>query len=319
MATLQEAVSPTIAAIEAAVEAAAERDDDIVVRASSIGEPCEARLWFKFRWAHEAEQFSGRMLRLFDMGNVEEARMIAWLRAAGIAVADVDPETGKQWRFKSLGGHFAGSADGKATGIIEAPKTAHLVEFKTHNAKSFAQFVKHGVEISHPKHVAQMQIYMHKLGLTRAFYLAENKDTSELRAQRIEYNAAAGIALEAKAERIVTAPRVLSRISDDPNSFACRGCPATAVCRGEAFGRSNCRTCIHATAVIDETVVSMPRWTCARFGKDLSIDEQKAGCPAHLYLPELVPGEQIDAGDDWVAYKMADGSTWRDGVAEAAE
>jgi hypothetical protein len=318
MVALPEVTSPTVAAIEAAVVAAAERGDDLVVRASSIGEPCEARLWFKFRWAHDPEQFSGRMLRLFDTGNVEEARMIAWLRAAGVTVEDVDPETGKQWRFTSLGGHFSGSCDGKATGILEAPKAVHLAEFKTHNAKSFAQLVKHGVEVSHPKHVAQMQIYMHKLGLTRSFYLAENKDTSELKPQRLEYNAATGIALEAKAERVIRAPRVLARISDDPNSFNCRGCPANAVCHGEAFGRNNCRTCIYSTPIIGDGDGAV--WRCERFGKRLTVEDQKAGCPAHLYLPELVPGEQIDAGDDWVEYRLANGTTWRDGVAaEAAE
>ena len=43
--------------------------------------------------------------------------------------------------------------------------------------------------------------------------------------------------------------------------------------------------------------------------------EQEAGCAAHLYIPDLVPGEQVDAGEDWVSYRLPDGSAWRDGVA----
>jgi hypothetical protein len=39
-------------------------------------------------------------------------------------------------------GHFGGSMDAVALGIPEAPKTWHLCEFKTHNAKSFADLQK---------------------------------------------------------------------------------------------------------------------------------------------------------------------------------
>ena len=84
MVALPQTVSPTIAAIEAAVEAAEPRDFDAVIRASSIGHPCDRHLWYRFRWAHMPEQFDGRKLRLFHTGHAEEARMIAWLRMAGV-------------------------------------------------------------------------------------------------------------------------------------------------------------------------------------------------------------------------------------------
>jgi hypothetical protein len=38
--------------------------------------------------------------------------------------------------------------------------------------------------------------------------------------------------------------------------------------------------------------------------------EQRAACNRHLFIPDLVPGEVIDACDDVVTYRMADGSTW---------
>lgn len=38
--------------------------------------------------------------------------------------------------------------------------------------------------------------------------------------------------------------------------------------------------------------------------------EQRAACTRHLFIPDLVPGEVIDAGDDIVTYRMADRSTW---------
>jgi hypothetical protein len=34
----------------------------------------------------------------------------------------------------------------------------------------------------------------------------------------------------------------------------------------------------------------------------------------HLFVPDLVPAEPVDAGDDWVAYRLKDGSAWIDGA-----
>ena len=38
---------------------------------------------------------------------------------------------------------------------------------------------------------------------------------------------------------------------------------------------------------------------------------------AHLFIPDLIQGEQFDADPDgaWVAYRKPDGSVWRDGAA----
>ena len=42
----------------------------------------------------------------------------------------------------------------------------------------------------------------------------------------------------------------------------------------------------------------------------LAPPEQRAACDKHLFIPDLVPGEVIDAGDDIVTYRMIDGSSW---------
>jgi len=312
MVALPQTISPTIAAIEASVEAAEVRDFDHVVRGSSIGHACERHLWYRFRWAHLPETFDGRKLRLFHTGHVEEARMVAWLTAAGVKVEDVDPATGEQWEVVALDGHFKGHLDGQATGIIEAPVVAHLLECKTHNAKSFAQLKQHGVAIAKPEHVAQMQIYMHLKGLTRAFYLAKHKDTDELHAERVPYDAAQALALLAKAERIAKANEAPARVSDDPNYFLCRAfnCASYDICHQPGFALRNCRTCLHSDTAIDGG------WYCHRHDRALSIDDQRAGCPNHLYLPSLVHGEQIDSDEkaETVTYTLPDGSEWTDGA-----
>ena len=52
-----------------------------------------------------------------------------------------------------------------ALGLLEAPKTWHVAEFKTHSAKSFAELVAKGVVLAKPQHAAQMQVYMQLLSL----------------------------------------------------------------------------------------------------------------------------------------------------------
>lgn len=311
MVALPQAISPTVAAVDAAVEERAERDFDKVVRGSSIGHACERHLWYRFRWAHDPQSFNGRMLRLFDTGHVEEARMVAWLRLAGVTVEDVDPETGEQWEVVAVDGHFKGHTDGKVMGIVEAPTVQHLLECKTHNTKSFEQLKRHGVAVSKPEHVAQMQGYMHLTGLTRAFYLAKHKDTDELYAERLHYDAAQASALMAKAERIKAAQAAPARVSDDPAYYLCRAfnCPSYGVCHGVDFALRNCRTCLHSSPI------SGGKWHCARHEMELSEKDQKASCPSHLYLPSLVPGQQIDADEraETVTYRMHDGSEWIDG------
>lgn len=309
VAIIQGTLQPTIVAIDAAVAAQEPRDFDMVVRGSAIGK-CERHLFYRFRWAHAPEQFEGRILRLFHTGHAEEARMVAWLTLAGAGVAAVDPATGEQWEVVALGGHFAGHLDGIVTGIIEAPLTPHLLECKTHNTKSFDQLRRHGVAASKPEHVDQMQIYMHLKGLTRAFYLAKCKDTDELWSERIDYDPGHGAALLAKAQRVKEASQPAPRLSDDPAWFECRYCPSHPICHESQWALRNCRTCMFSTPTDGGA------WVCERFSRALSLDDQRSGCPSHLYLPGLVPGEQIDADDaGQVTYRLGDGREWVDGVA----
>ena len=49
--------------------------------ASQIGHACDRYLWYQFRWCDHDEP-DGRVLRLFDHGNVEETRLIRDLRPA---------------------------------------------------------------------------------------------------------------------------------------------------------------------------------------------------------------------------------------------
>jgi len=307
---------PTVEEVDRAVVAAETPRHQRRLSGGQIGKACERSIWYQFRWAMPPETHNGRMLRLFETGHVEEARMIAWLRLAGVEVQDRDPITGDQIEYTSLDGHFIGKVDGIVSGLLEAPRTAHLLECKTHSFKSFTELTRKGVAATKPEHLSQMQAYMHLAGLTRAFYLAKCKDNDELWSERIEYDPAHAAALMAKGERIRDASVPPDRISEDPDYYLCKafGCPAYEQCHMGAFALRNCRTCLHSTPVSDG------QWECAREQRTLTYEDQVAGCPHHLFLPGLVPGTPDDADEEkeTVTYVLPDGRLWIDGEGRAA-
>ena len=305
--------------IAAAIDAAYERKPTDARRgylgASVIGDECERKLWYGFRWSHEPEGFDGRKLRLFETGHREEARLLDYLRLIGCEVDEIDPSSGKQFGVSAIGGHFRGHLDGEATNIPGAPVAVHVIECKTHNEKSFKALQKDKVEKAKPAHFAQMQVYMHLRGHSRALYLAVNKNTDELHAERVHYDPGAATRIMAKAERVIKAERAPPKLHDDPSSKAawlCNYCPARPQCHEKAFAPRSCRSCLNATAIIDDS--DKAAWHCARWDKVLTLEEQRQGCPAHLYLPDLVPGEQVDATSEppSVTYKMPNGDLWTD-------
>ena len=304
MAELPAITSLTREAIFAGYEADASDGFRSHLGASLIGKACERALWYDFRWTTKA-RFEGRVLRLFETGNREEERLVRNLRRTGATVLEVDPETGRQFRVQAHGGHFGGSLDGVAIHLLEAPKAWHVLEFKTHSNKSFTDLVAKKVRESKPQHFAQMQIYMHLMGMNRAMYLAVNKDTDDLYVQRVEADVAYTEQLLEKARRIIFAPTPLPRISEEPSWYQCRLCDHADVCHGSRAAEVNCRTCLHSSPVEGG-------WHCDRHQKPLSEVDQRTGCEQHLYLPPLVPAAQVDAGEDWVDYEFSGGVCWRD-------
>lgn len=310
MAAIPEPMHTTVARIYESYEQGAEEGLRPHLGASLIGHQCERYLWLTFRWV-EAKKFDGRMLRLFKAGQDFEQRIVAELRRIGVEVHDTDP-AGNQWRVSCLGGHFGGSLDGAACGLPEAPKSWSVLEFKTHNAKSFKDLLDKGVREAKPQHHAQMTVYMGLTGIDRAMYIAENKNTSELYAERLEFDPAEFARLKARAERIIRATEPPLRISEDPSWYVCSRCDFNDHCHGDAAPLVNCRTCAHSTPELDGD----GRWSCAnQGGADLSVDEQRAGCAAHRYIPILLQrfATQTDYVNGDVIYTDRTGKTFGNG------
>jgi len=183
---------------------------------SSIGEPCLRKLWLSYH-TKEQEIFSGRMLRLFNMGQMIENRIVRQLRATGMTV------TGRQLAFKDHNGKFRGHCDGILSGMPESSKP-HILEIKSASDKYFKLFEKNGVEATAPKYTAQCQAYMGYAGLDRAVVIVENKNDSSLYMERIKFHHGQFEALREKAKMIIESPAPLKGISSNPAWWSCKFC-----------------------------------------------------------------------------------------------
>lgn len=309
MAEIPTPINHTVNAIYEALAKRARPGDGRGVSMSQAGHECDRAIWYKLRWASNPEPIDGRKQSIFDTGTLWESRLLELLWAAGAEVWESDPETGKQFSVALADGWLRGKMDGVARGVPEAPETVHVVECKSHSDKSFKEIIKKKLKEGKYDHWVQCQLYMLSEGLKRALYLAVNKNTDEFYAERVELDVAAAQAIEARIKRIVASDRTPSRLHDDPASkaaFICQWCPALAQCHEKQFARKNCRTCLHSSFESGATV------RCVKYAKDMTYDEQQKGCPSHRYLPDLVPGEQIDVDGEVVIYRLSDGTEWRD-------
>lgn len=239
--------------------------------ASIIGRECERAVWYSYHW-YGKEEHTGQRLRLFETGDLAEHRFVAELRAIGVEVHEIDERTGKQYRVQAHGGHLGGSLDGVAKGLPECPSKWHVLEFKTHNEKSFKELEKVGVEKAKPEHFAQMQIYMGLTGIDRAFYMAVNKNTDELHGERVKFKQTLFDALMDKAGRIIYATKPPVRLSERSSFYKCKWCPFAGVCHGGSEPERNCRTCRFSKPV------EGGEWLCEVTGTNLNVEQQLKGC-----------------------------------------
>lgn len=272
--------------------------------ASLIGGECSRSVWYSWHWVTRGN-FSGRMLRLFNRGHMEEARFLAMLQMIGCKTANQD-ENGKQYRISAAGGHFGGSGDGMAYGLPDVNLgQVVLLEFKTHSEKSFEKlagkgwsaylesiysgskgmFNGAGVKLAKPQHYTQMQLYMRKMGYAATLYAAVNKNTDEIYMELVLLNPEHADRYLDLAETLVEMPNPPARINRNPGYFLCKWCDHRPVCHN--LGKlpdKNCRTCQFSTPVMGNG-----EWACKKTGEILPKEKQFIGCVEYVVNP-LITG-----------------------------
>lgn len=145
---------------------------------SEIGHPCKRYLWYRHN-GYPQTPISGRVLRLFELGNLIEDAVVNDLQLTGFTVHSRQRRVFFEDDDTVLNGHI----DGIVEGLIESSQP-HLLEVKSANAKSFAK-INGSYEKWQPKYKAQVHVYMLGAKLKRCLVVVYNKDTSELYTERI--------------------------------------------------------------------------------------------------------------------------------------
>jgi hypothetical protein len=258
--------------------------------ASQLGAECPRAIWYGFRWTTKAD-FPGRIIRLFNRGHLEEGRFIALLLMLGCEVYQQDSQ-GKQFRISFAEGHAGGSGDGVALRIPDLPvATACLLEFKTHGEKSFIElagnltdwrmhiadptknpFPGKGVREAKFEHYVQIQLYMRKMGLAVALYMAVNKNTDDLYGELVPLDSGVADQFLDRGEKLVWMKEPPAKLNPSPGFFKCRFCDHKPVCHMKGEPDFNCRTCGHSEPREAAT------WYCNQKNCMLSKEMQQAGC-----------------------------------------
>ena len=315
MVALPAVADPTLEVMNREIEKRAESEPRPYLGASGVGHECDRKGWLDFHWASK-RKINATGAKAIEDGHRSEELMATRLEFVPGVELHRSNEDGRQFGFEALGGHMRGNYDGVVVGLLQAPKTPHIWEHKCVNEKKFAKLQElirtHGEKASlwhwDIVYYGQAQLYMHHENLTRHYLTVTTPGGRAEISCRTEYDAEYAMKQMARARRMIFNTRPLSRVSDNPSWYQCKWCDHYDNCHGDTKPQMNCRTCMHATPMEDGF------WLCARFGATRSVQEQRDGCPAHLYHPDLIAGQQVDAGEDWVKYVMRNKSVWVDGV-----
>ena len=203
--------------------------------ASVIGKECPRAVALSYRKASPGAAVDGRMVRLFNRGHMEEARLAACLQVAGFSLKLISKDGG-QISYKT--GDLQGSVDGV---IRLQDGSLAVLEFKTMNRSAWGKLEKDG-QIK-PDHMAQMQCGMHGLGLRRAMYLASCKDTDAIQVYLVDYEGEPTEFLNLATD--ITHGFIPPKLADA--DFRCKFCDHKAFCHKGANPIASCQTCVNAS------------------------------------------------------------------------
>lgn len=240
------------------------------IGASGIGEECTRAVWFDWRGFSD-DKPSGRLLRLFKTGFIQEDRMLEDLKNAGLEVWGYD-ENGDQWTYTAANGHFVCKLDGVVRGVPGAEKTVHTLEIKTSALKGFKEMQSQGLQRSKPFHYAQMQTGMHCSGIHRGLYIMICKDDEKLYIERISLDEKVVKELFDRVETVISASIPPTRIADKPDDWRCKFCDNKGVCWEGKTPLRHCRTCEHSSAIENGA------WMCGLLNTELDMTAQLKGC-----------------------------------------
>jgi hypothetical protein len=205
--------------------------------ASRLGVACGRALQYEYAQAavDVGRGFSGRILRVFEVGHSLEDLAIRWLRLAGFELHD-RKANGGQFGFCVADGRLQGHVDGIITAAppVLGLSFPMLFECKTMADKHWKACARDGVAATRPVYAAQVAIYQAYMeasveGISRnpGLFVAINKDSQELWLELMPFDAALAQRMSDRAARVIAATEageLLPRGFVDSTHFECRMC-----------------------------------------------------------------------------------------------
>lgn len=271
---------------------------------SQMGDEDQRGQWLRFRWAFE-EAHSGRLLRLFRRGHLEEHTVVSDLRAIGCELAHVLDDQ----LVIDYGAHIKGSPDGIIlSGLPEAPNKPHMLEIKTASRKRFEEMRQQGVERSNPTYWVQAHTYMYGLNnhagirLDRCMFIAVCKDDDSIYTERIEYDTSVAERYLARGRQVTMSRRMPEPTYLDPAFYRARWSPFYAAYfprsatdmhmdrlrvqrEGEGLWARvgiNCRTCEYVEPL------ESGEWRCNLYASEVPPEFQRQGCDRYEMHGDIV-------------------------------
>jgi hypothetical protein len=198
------------------------------VSSSGLGRECLRQIQYDYLAVpkDEGREFEPAILRIFEAGHRGEDVVAAWLRAAGFDLR-THRSDGRQFGFSGLSGRFRGHIDGCVVGGPAPMSFPALWENKAVGAGPWKDIVKRGVVVARPVYAAQIALYQAYLDLPNpALFTALNRDSLELHAELMPFDAALAQAMSDRAVQVVRASEVeelLPRAAADRSAAVCRG------------------------------------------------------------------------------------------------
>jgi len=314
MVKLPEIEDPTLKAMDSVMESKQESRSRNYLGASVIGDSCDRKLWLSFRWIKRGFIEAAGLRRIND-GHRGEQVVAALLKDIPSVDLSTEKEPGVQHSFEAIGGHFRGNCDGLLTGLLQDPETLYVWECKVINEVKFKKLLSLKATKGEAEalknwdyvYYAQAQVYMHFFEAKRHYLTAASPGVRDITSVVTEYNAGDAEKFIEKARRIIFSPRPAGKISSDPAWHECKYCTFHSMCHEDDLPRQkSCRTCLHSSPL------KTGGWNCEWHNKELDAEAQLRGCEHHLFVPDIIPGEQINSGPNWVEYLMKDGTVWID-------
>jgi hypothetical protein len=198
------------------------------VSSSGLGRACLRQIQYDFLAVpkDEGQDFAPKTLRIFEAGHRGEDMVAAWLRLAGFDLRTERPD-GRQFGFTALDGRFKGHIDGCLVSGPVAMAYPALWETKALGASSWKDTVKRGVTVAKPVYAAQIALYQAYMDLPNpALFTAINRDTQEIYAELMPFDAALAQRMSDRAVEVVRASdaqELLPRAVAEPTSVVCKG------------------------------------------------------------------------------------------------